>query len=188
MNSTTRIGLILLLLIACGGQEEEEGSKKTSPPSWANTPYGSVEEVKSYFDAIEPFVREISAIQSEVDSQAGSSGKGTGANLGPVASAAEPRLRQLLEDLELVQPPPLLAPFHRDTKKLMLLRLGGCAAIVKGWQLEVAGSEGFQRHYDEATARFADANSLIGRLNLQKRSINESILEVLAATDQAAAG
>ncbi len=186
MNSTTRIGLLLLSLSACGGQEEE--GKQTAPSSAVKTPYGSIEDVTSYFGAVESFIREISEIQNEVDKQLGSSGKGTGANLGPAASEAEPRLQKLLEDIELIEPPPLLAPFHRDTKKLMLLRLEGYAALVKGWQLETAGGEGFQSHYDEATTRFADANSLIGRLNLEKRNINESILEVLAAANQASAG
>ena len=165
-----------LITTACGGPEEpaDEPRAQGQPDSASATEYGSVEEVSEYLDAIDPFIREIGDIQARVDKVLGSTGQGTGANLAPAAGDARQRLAGILEDITAVAPPPLLAPFHRDIKGLIALRLEAYASTVTGWEIEQGGGD-FRTHYDDAQSRYKKANEAIVALNGQMEKINKAV-------------
>jgi len=149
---------LALLLGACGQQSSQD---EVPPPS---TPFGNQKEVQAYLVQIGPFVSEIGEIHGRWEQALGSHGegtgqrRGTGRNLGVAAAEAEPQVEQLLKRLDEVAPPPLLAPFHRDTRKLIRLRLEAYAAAREGWQAEGEERE-FQTSYDLAQTRCARPTS-----------------------------
>lgn len=165
---------IALLLLSCA---QEDGQEKAPPPS---TPYGSQAEVQAYLVQIGPFVSEISEIHARWEQALGSHGegtdqrRGTGRNLAAAAAHADPQMKQLLQRFDGVQPPSLLAPFHRDTRKLILLRLEAYAATQEGWLAEEEERE-FQAPYDLAQGKVREANTLIQNLNTQMKQINEAL-------------
>ncbi len=85
--------------------------------------------MQAYLQSIGPFVQQISQLQAVYETAlASGSGdsadrRGTGRNLAARAKEASPQLQQLLQTFDAVEPPPLLAPFHRDVRKLINLRL-----------------------------------------------------------------
>ena len=175
-----------MVLLACGQQSGQE-----EHPSPA-TPFGSQEEVQGYLAQIGPFISEIGAIHARFEEGLGSHGegtaqrRGTGRHLGASAAKAEPEMRQLLERFDEIGPPPLLAPFHRDTRKLILLRLEAYAATQEGWQAESEDRE-YQMTYDLAQTRVREGNELIQSLNSQMQLINQALRE-LEQQAQAAPG
>ena len=169
--------LMASMFAACGPGEETADSQAGNdqqPTSKTSTDYGSPEEVGEYLKAIEPFIQGIGTIQSSVDKALGSSGKGTGENLAPLATAARDQLNQLLGEFKAVQPPPLLAPFHRDIKKLIALRLEAYAATIEGWELEQGGGD-FRGRYDLAQENYTDANEVILQLNEEVAEIHQAV-------------
>ena len=106
----------------------------------------------------------------------GSSGRGTGKNLAPAATVAKDQLNTILEKVNAVNPPPLLALFHRDMKKLIGLRLGAYDATISGWKLEQDGSD-FRGHYDGAQDKYQLANEIIVSLNGQMEKILKAALQ-----------
>ena len=189
MNRLIRVGLLTLMLSACGGsQDEETGDSSSASSSSPQTAFGSVEEVTSYLVAIDPFVRKIGSIQGELEQQGvGSSGGAAAANLAPAAAAAASSLKEILADFEELTAPPLLAPFHRDTKKLILLRLEAYRATIEGFDIQQAGSGDLEAHYAEPEEKFQLANSLIGELNADMQNIT-SALRQSSGTDGERAG
>lgn len=159
-----RTAPILLLIASCAPEPEE-------------TPYGSAEEVTSYLQQIEPFIQQVSSIQREVHGQVGTSGSGTGQNLSLVMDAARPRLQKLRDDFDLLTPPPLLGPLHRDIERLMALRLAAFDATSKGWQLEQGGGESSPL-YAEAEEKLREANELSTGLNNQLKDVNAALQQV----------
>ena len=172
-----------LTMTACGGPEEEDSQAQQQADSASaaasSTAYGSVEEVSSYLVSIDPFIREVSAIQVGVDTLVGSAGKGTGANLAPAAGDARQRLNQLLDDLAALEPPPLLAPLHRDIKRLITLRLEAYTSTVRGWEIEQSGGD-FRAQYDAAQGKYSEANDVIVALNGELEKIHQAVLAASA--------
>lgn len=165
----------MFALSACGGGEDEEAAQSKSA-STADTPFGSVEAVTTYLVAIDPFVREISAIQADLEQRGvGSTGSAAAANLAPAAADAETSLKAILADFEELTPPPLLSPFHRDTKKLILLRLEAYRAAIEGFDVQQAGSDEFDTYYADAEEKFRQANALIGELNTDMQNITAAV-------------
>ena len=162
-----------LLSVAGCGRQEESSSRPEEEIQAPQTPYGSVEEVRSYLEKINPYIQEIGRIQAEVDHQVGSSGKATSKNLATAMKEVYPRLREVLENFERIEPPPLLAPFHRDIEKLMLIRLDAYDTTIKGWQ-EEQKSRNTQWH-QEAEAKLKQANELIVQLNAEMKKINDAL-------------
>jgi len=173
----------LLLLIGCGRQEPQT---QASPPE---TPFGTTAEVGEYLQLINPYVQEIGHLQAAVEQVLGSSvgsstrRMGTGRNLAEAATAVQPRLQKILVEFDGFEPPPLLAPFHRDTKKLILLRLEAYRLLMNGWEAEESGAD-FQAQYDSAEARLNEANEMIGSLNAQMAQINQTLQAVTTAASE----
>ena len=161
----------------CSPGDDPEDSKPSAdrqPSSATATAYGSTEAVNEYLTAIDPFIQRIGTIQAKVDEVLGSSGKGTGENLAPAASDARERLNQLFVEFDAVKPPSLLAPFHRDIKKLISLRLEAYAATVDGWELEQGGGD-FRGNYDHAQSNYKEANEVIVGLNGEMAKILNAV-------------
>ena len=167
-----------LLLAACGQEPEE-------------TPYGSLQEVKDYLLTVRPFVEEISMIQQQYEQGLASAGsgselrKGTGRNLAEAAVAIRPRLQNVIEEFEKVEPPPLLAPFHRDMKRLMTARLDAYGSTISGWEAQESGAGDFQAMYRRAETELERANTLILQLNGEMQKISEAAERAQEAEGQA---
>ena len=145
----------MFALSACGGGEEDDEAAESKSSSTAETPFGSVEEVTSYLAAIGPFVRQIGAIQADLEQRGvGSTGTAAAANIAPAAADAETSLKEILAGFEELTPPPLLSPFHRDTKKLILLRLEAYRAAIEGFDVQQTGSDEFDTYYADAKEKF----------------------------------
>ena len=84
-----------------------------------------------------------------------------------------PRLKTALEEFEKIQPPPLLAPLHRDIKNLMLVRLEAYDITIKGWQAEQDSED--MSVYKGAESKLAAANQMIEQLNQDLKEINAAI-------------
>jgi len=154
--------LVCLLLAACGQEPEQtqpdqsgetEAQKTQSKQTQSKqtrskqtgadeTPYGSLQEVEDYLRVVSPFIQEIVAVQQQYEQGLASAGsnpgsrRGTGENLADTAAAIRPRLLNLLDEFGNLEPPPLLAPFHRDTKQLIVARLDAYGATISGWEAE----------------------------------------------------
>ena len=120
-------------------QSKQTRSKQTGADE---TPYGSLQEVEDYLRVVSPFIQEIVAVQQQYEQGLASAGsnpgsrRGTGENLADTAAAIRPRLLNLLDEFGNLEPPPLLAPFHRDTKQLIVARLDAYGATISGWEAE----------------------------------------------------
>ncbi len=154
--------IVCLLLAACGQEPEQtqpdqsgetEAQKTQSKQTQSKqtrskqtgadeTPYGSLQEVEDYLRVVSPFIQEIVAVQQQYEQGLASAGsnpgsrRGTGENLADTAAAIRPRLLNLLDEFGNLEPPPLLAPFHRDTKQLIVARLDAYGATISGWEAE----------------------------------------------------
>ena len=173
--------LLALTLLGCG-READDGEEIPTTES-AATPYGSAAEVTEYLMAMRPFIRDIGAIQTEVETAlssvtgAGGERQGTGRNLAAAAGNARPRLEGLLGDFEQLAPPALMAPLHRDVVKLMKVRLAAYENMQDGWSVEQSGGE-FRPLYKEAEEKLRQANVLITDLNDSLTSVNTSLQKV----------
>jgi len=168
------IFILFLLVLGCGRQEEKPAPQPQEPSaSAAQTPYGSVEEVKAYLGKIQPFIQEVGKIQAEVDKVVGSSGKATGENLASVMERMRPRLKAAMDSFEKISPPSLLAPLHRDIQKLMVIRLDAYTNTTRGWQRE--RESGDLSLYEEAETKLKEANDLISQLNAEMKKIHLSL-------------
>lgn len=169
--------LPFLLLLGCGRREETRQEVRT--------PYGTVAEVSAYLASMNPYIERISQVQIQYEEALSSARedaterKGTGRNLAERAASAQPDLRSVLEALDAISPPPLLAPFHRDTRKLVATRLEAYSRTLEGWEAEQAGAE-FGAAYRQAEAKLDEANQLILQLNEQMQNINASLLDAAA--------
>jgi hypothetical protein len=157
------------LLGSCGRKEE---------PKAAQTPYGSAEEVTSYLQKVKPFINQVSAFEVELHQKVGASGQATGRNLSEAMEAIKPRLQQTLREFEQIDPPALMAPFHRDMKKLMATRLEAYDTTIRGRQLEVASKD--TSLYKQAEQRLVEANQISLQLNDEIRKINQLIQQAAA--------
>ena len=176
--------LLSLFALSCGKTEEESSasnpSESTAVDMSASTAYGSVAEVIAYLEAINPHVEAIGELQKDYEEalassrQGASERRGTGSNLAEKAASIRPGLQSELDALNAIQPPPLLAPFHRDTRKMLLIRLDALARTIAGWELEQAGGD-YEAVYREAEDKYESANQLILQLNTQMNRINTSL-------------
>ena len=166
------LALLLIAAIGCGSGDDQVAQDASKQESTV-TSYGTLEEVSGYLRSVNPYIRTVGELQVEVDKVVGTSGKATGQNLAVVMEAVRPRLKTALEQFEKIQPPPLLAPLHRDIKKLMLVRLEAYDITLKGWQAEQATED--TTIYKDAESKLAAANQMIEQLNQDLREINSAI-------------
>ncbi|MEE2656872.1 MAG: hypothetical protein VX733_00070 [Candidatus Latescibacterota bacterium] len=174
-------------LHACGEDPKKEAA--AAPP--AETPYGSVSEIGRYLQRIEPLKVKIGQLQARYESGLSSNRGddqrlGTGQNLANLAAELEPQMKSLLESCESIEPPALLAPVHRDTKKLILLRLGAYQKTREGWHVESTEGGSFRlandQYYRAAESQLAEANRLIQQLNREMSKIYIALEQVSAGT------
>jgi len=174
-----------LLLASCGQREPQ------TPAAAPDTPFGTVAEVREYLDQIGPYVQEIGDLQASVEQalssvqRQGDVRRGTGRNLSAAAEAVQPRMQQILDEFGQITPPALLAPFHRDTEKLVLLRLEAYRLLAEGWQAEEAGGD-FEATYNRAETKLREANEAIRGLNNQMAQINGALEAVSPPAAEAA--
>ena len=175
----------------------------------AATAYGTVADVSGYLETINPHIMRIGELQQNykeaLDSarqgaydrrgtfawarmppssasarQDASDRRGTGRNLAAKATAVKPGFQTVLGELDTMQPPPMLAPFHRDTRKMVAALIDALGRIIEGWEVEQQGGE-FEAVYRDAEARYEAANQLIVQLNTQMNRINTTLQEAVAA-------
>ena len=84
-----------------------------------------------------------------------------------------PRLEEALGLLEKIEPPPVLAPLHRDIKKLMIVRRDAYRLTIAGWHKEQEDSD--MSLYKGAETKLAEANQIIQQLNEDLKKINASL-------------
>jgi hypothetical protein len=157
--------LLVLAALSCGRKPEEK------PPAAATTPYGSPQEVADFLNRVDPLVAQLNAIHQELYQQVGTSGKATGANLAPAMEKGRPRLAEILAQLENLAPPPLLAPFHEQVKKVVGLRLDAYAQTLEGWRLEREKSPEYESHYARGEQYLSEAQQLGARLGAERERI-----------------
>lgn len=169
------------VLASCGSQsqdaipEQDQPSPRQEPKTSAgqNTLYGNSADIEAYLQAINPHIQEIGRIQLDVDKSVGSTGKATGENLASAMEVYKPRLEAVLESLSTVEPPPLLASFHGDVKKLVTLRISGYDDTIRGRLAEQ--NSGDITLYENAEITLKEANVLIGHLNSEMQKINAAL-------------
>lgn len=177
--------LTLFFALSCGNTDEESAtdsqSQSPSVDMTAATAYGSVAEVSAYLGTINPHIETISRLQKDYEDQAlassrqgASERRGTGRNLADKAVAVQPLMQAELDALGAIQPPPLLAPFHRDTRKMLATRIDALRRVIAGRELQQAGGD-YEAAFREAEAKFESANQLILQLNTQMKRINTSL-------------
>lgn len=167
--------LVLTLVMAgCGKKPEEK------PQAASSTPYGSPKDVIAYLQAIDPLVQQLNALHQELYQKVGSSGKATGANLAPTMEQGRPKLQQVLAQLEKTTPPPLLAPFHEQLKKLVLLRLDAYGFTAEGWKQEQAKIPQFEDQYNRSEAKLNEAQQLGGQLGAERERIQQVLAQAQA--------
>ena len=154
--------LVLGLVVGCGDSDSGE-----------ETPFGDVDQVRVYRQALEPIIVEVSAVEAQVEAEAvGTSGAATAENLAAAYQRVLGRLTRALVDFDKLEPPPKLAILHRDVEQLLLLRLEAYTTLLEGWSNNEEGL------YEVAEARLAAANALIVGLNEQLMQVDAALAEV----------
>ncbi len=168
--------LLALLLTACGQSSQEQEVASDGD----DTPYGSSEQVSAYLLEIGPYVQQIGQLQSHYETALASARgesndrRGTGQNLSDKAKEVRPQLQELLQNFDQIEAPALLAPFHRDMRKLITTRLAAYDKTVDGWASELEGG-GHEVLYREVEDSLAEANRLIASLNEEVKKINMAL-------------
>jgi hypothetical protein len=173
--------LLVTSWLGCGPSDDS-----ATEQAEADTPYGNATEVSAYLTALQPNVQRVSELQREYEqalssaAQDATSRRGTGRNLATKAEQVRPQLVAVLDQIDAIQPPALLAPFHRDTKKMVVARLEAYAKTMEGWEVEQAGGD-FEAVYREAEQRLQEANALIRQLSERFDKISSALQQAEAA-------
>jgi hypothetical protein len=181
------VGLVALVAaLGCGSSEEESSQPAPAVDTSAQTAYGTVEEVSAYLETINPHIRRVGELQQTYETALASARegamdrRGTGRNLAMKAAEVRPEFKLVMDQLDAIEPPPLLAPFHRDIRKMLTTRMESFARTMEGWEVEQAEGD-FEPIYRDAEAKYEAANQQILQLNTQMNRINQSIEGTLAA-------
>lgn len=168
---------LLVLSLVMAGCSEKPAEK---PPVASSTPYGSPQEVTAYLQAVDPLVQQLNVIHQELYQKVGSSGKATGANLAPAMEEGRPKLQQILTQLEKTTPPPLLAPFHEQIKKVVRCRLDAYGLTADGWKQEQAKTPKFEDLYNRSEEKLSEAQQLGGQLGAERQRIQQALAQAQA--------
>ncbi len=165
---------IILLLAACGTKSEHPAATPAATPTPSpSTPFGSVADIRAYLRDIDPYIRQVSQLQAQLEQQIGSSGKVTSQNLAAAAAAAAPPLRASVERFQQLHPPALLAPVHEEISQLMVSRLDAYTQAIDGWRREQqTGDTTWQRAVE---AQLQRANELIAKINPELQQLNQLV-------------
>ena len=186
MSRVLALFCVAALLTACGQTSKDEETSGTTTTN--ETPYGSAADVEKYVAQIAPYVQQISQLQSQYEtalaSQQGDSNdrRGTGRNLANKAEEVRPELRTLQTTFDTVEPPAALAPFHRDIRKLIALRLSAYDKTIDGWADENAGGDRHKAIYGDVERAQDEANQLILALIAQMQKIQTALAAVPSET------
>jgi len=161
--------IVFTFLYGCG-QEPEQAVKQPT----AQTQYGTPAEVTVYLQTMGPLIRTVSQAEITVQKQVNASGKATGKNLSAAMQEVLPSLQEAFYTFDKIEPPPLLAPLHKDIKKIFALRLDAYNQTIKGWELEQA-EEGSDL-YVQAEAKMKEANILSQKLNQEMAKIQQTLI------------
>jgi len=175
--------LIFFLHISCGNNNENSNTvqQKGPTPNFVEEsdknsgPYGTKESIEEYLNKIEPLIKKYSQIQNEIYTAMGSSGVFTGGNLARKTKEQKPALLEVSNKLEIIDPPPLITPFHNDFKRLLVLRISAFDAAIQAHELEK--TTGDTSAFTEVTNKFALSEEQIVKLNDQMLKINESLFQ-----------
>tara|TARA_Y100000588_G_C13983296_1_gene808221 strand:+ start:94 stop:648 length:555 start_codon:yes stop_codon:yes gene_type:complete len=167
--------LVSALFFGCGQDTDKTAEQPISQRS-PQTQYGTPAEITGYIQTIGPFIRVISeaeiTVQQQVNDQ---SGQATGKNLSRAMQEVLPSLREAFKNFDKVEPPPLLAPLHKDIKQLFSLRLDAYNDTIKGWELEQSAEE--SDLYVRAENKMKEANILSQKLNQEMAKIQQSLID-----------
>ena len=163
--------VLITAMIGCGAEQEPP----PPPPEPTATPFGAIEEVEKYMQAIDPYIRQVSDIQSKMYEVVGTSNVATGQNLAQfiVDTEAIEGLQTSIESFNGIVPPALLAPLHRDIEKMLVLRLEGFKLTLQGREAEATKSPGDQ--YTQATGKLEEANAITIGLNDRLKEVNQAV-------------
>ncbi len=168
--------LMAMALAACGSQQEPPPlPAEQQPAAEADTAFGSRGDVETYLVAIDPHIRQVSELHRQMYEVVGSANIATIENLARFIreSDAVVSLQQSVEAFESIEPPPLLAPLHRDIEKMMLLRLEGYELTVAGRETEVTATP--SNHLERAEKKLEEANAITRTLNSRLQEVNEAL-------------
>ena len=187
-RSTCLPFLLFLLTLAAACGTSEQGDQAETPAPAAESPqtaYGSVADVETYLQAINPLVMEHNTLLSKYQ-EVLASGRddsrnrvATEDNLAAQAAEVKPSLEALLTEFDAVEPPPLLAPFHRDVRKMFVKRIESMTKTMAGWEAKQAGNES-DSIYRDAEATYEEANQITLQLNTHMQRINASMEQAVA--------
>ena len=166
------LSLLVIAAIGCGSGDDQVAPESAKQGTTIIS-YGTIAEVSEYLHSVNPHIRTVGELQLEVDKVVGTSGRATGQNLAAVMETVRPRLKTVLDEFEKIQPPPLLAPLHRDIKNLMLVRLEAYGITIKGWQKEQNSND--MSLYKDAESKLAAANQMIEQLNNNLKEVNSEL-------------
>ena len=180
--------MIACLTLACGTAEDEKSTTQAAESPGVDmskkTAYGTVAEVSAYLETINAPIVKIGALQQQYEEalasakQGAADRRGTGHNLATKATEVRPGLQAVLRELDAIEPPVLLMPFYRDTRKMLATRIEALAKTIKGWDVEQADGD-FEAVYREAEKDYESANQLILQLNTEMNRINSSVQEAV---------
>ena len=167
--------LMAVAIAACGSQQEPPPPTEQQPAAEADTAFGSRGDVETYLVAIDSHIRQVSELHRQMYEVVGSANIATGENLARFIreSDAVVSLQQSVEAFESIEPPPLLAPLHRDIEKMMLLRLEGYELTVAGRETEVTATP--SNHLERAEKKLEEANAITRTLNSRLQEVNEAL-------------
>ena len=152
--------LVALLLSGCG-DSDEDGEE---------TPFGSLAEVRTYRDQINPLITQVSAMEATVQETAvGTANAATAENLNSVYVEVRPQLLEVLADFDRIEPPAALVSLHDEIRQLIVLRLDAYGLVMEGFSTQDATL------YPIAEEKLAAANALIPAINLQLCDIDVAL-------------
>jgi hypothetical protein len=85
------LALLLIAAIGCGSGDDQ-GTPESAKQGSVETSYGTLAEVSSYLQSVNPHIQTVGELQMEVDRVVGTSGKATGQNLADAMGTVRPRL------------------------------------------------------------------------------------------------
>ncbi len=143
--------MVMAVLFSGCGDDDAKGHR-----------FGEPDQVRSYRDALNPIIDQVSAVERQVHERAvGSSNVATAANLNAVYMDVRPMLLETLVDFDRLAPPRKLADLHQNIRSLIILRLDAYRLVMQGY------ATADSTLYSVAEGQLAQANDLILDVNLE---------------------
>ena len=135
--------------------------------------------------AIDPHILSVSELQRNMYEVVGTANVATGQNLAKFItdSDAIAALQTSIESLNVITPPALLAPLHRDIQKMLVLRLDGFKLTLQGRDAEATKTT--SDHYNQASIKLDEANAITMTLNGRLQEVNQAAYSMRNQEQQA---